>query len=80
MYRHKTGLRELEVLKKLNDADPDDRYHCLRLHRSFFHKQVFIFLRSFVELSKNNIHEIPVFFLFSVASLYGIRTTLDEFT
>ncbi|KAG1652177.1 Serine/threonine-protein kinase PRP4 [Nymphon striatum] len=36
---HKTGLRELEVLKKLNDADPDDKYHCLRLFRHFFHKQ-----------------------------------------
>ncbi|XP_055688282.1 serine/threonine-protein kinase PRP4 homolog [Lutzomyia longipalpis] len=36
---HKTGLRELEILKKLNDADPDDRFHCLRLFRHFFHKQ-----------------------------------------
>lgn len=36
---HKTGLRELEILKKLNDADPDDRFHCLRLNRHFFHKQ-----------------------------------------
>ncbi|XP_035786184.1 serine/threonine-protein kinase PRP4 homolog [Anopheles albimanus] len=36
---HKTGLRELEILKKLNDADPTDRYHCLRLYRHFFHKQ-----------------------------------------
>lgn len=40
LSRHKTGLRELEILKKLNDADPDDRYHCLRLFRHFFHKQV----------------------------------------
>lgn len=38
-FRHKTGLRELEILKKLNDADPDDRFHCLRLYRHFFHKQ-----------------------------------------
>ncbi|XP_054732143.1 serine/threonine-protein kinase PRP4 homolog [Anastrepha obliqua] len=36
---HKTGLRELEILKKLNDADPEDRFHCLRLFRHFFHKQ-----------------------------------------
>uniref|UniRef100_T1GHV5 Serine/threonine-protein kinase PRP4 homolog n=1 Tax=Megaselia scalaris TaxID=36166 RepID=T1GHV5_MEGSC len=36
---HKTGLRELEILKKLNDADPDDKYHCLRLFRYFDHKQ-----------------------------------------
>ncbi|XP_060535182.1 uncharacterized protein LOC132707368 [Cylas formicarius] len=36
---HKTGLKELEILKKLNDADPDDKLHCLRLIRHFFHKQ-----------------------------------------
>ena len=36
--RHKSGLRELEVLKKLNDTDPQDRYHCMRLYRHFFHK------------------------------------------
>lgn len=35
---HKTGLKELEFLKKLNDADPDDKYHCLRLFRNFYHK------------------------------------------
>lgn len=35
---HKTGLKELEFLRKLNDADPDDKFHCLRLHRHFFHK------------------------------------------
>jgi serine/threonine-protein kinase PRP4 len=37
--RHKSGLKELEILKKLNDADPEDRYHCVRLFRHFFHKQ-----------------------------------------
>ncbi|XP_047543723.1 serine/threonine-protein kinase PRP4 homolog [Vanessa atalanta] len=36
---HKTGLRELEILKRLNDADPDDKFHCLRLFRHFFHKR-----------------------------------------
>ncbi|KAL5292360.1 PRPF4B family protein [Megaselia abdita] len=36
---HRTGIRELEILKKLNDADPDDKYHCLRLFRHFDHKQ-----------------------------------------
>ncbi|XP_039609267.1 pre-mRNA processing factor 4Bb isoform X2 [Polypterus senegalus] len=35
----KTGLKELEFLKKLNDADPDDKFHCLRLYRHFYHKQ-----------------------------------------
>lgn len=39
LCRHKTGLKELEILKKLNDADPEDRMHCLRLIRHFFHKQ-----------------------------------------
>lgn len=36
---HRTGLKELEMLRRLNDADPDDRFHCLRLFRHFFHKQ-----------------------------------------
>ncbi|TRY91220.1 hypothetical protein DNTS_035559 [Danionella cerebrum] len=35
----KTGLKELEFLKKLNDADADDNFHCLRLFRHFYHKQ-----------------------------------------
>jgi len=36
---HKTGLKELEMLRRLNNADPDDKYHCLRLYRHFFHKK-----------------------------------------
>ncbi|XP_055334548.1 serine/threonine-protein kinase PRP4 homolog [Paramacrobiotus metropolitanus] len=36
---HKTGLRELEFLRKLNDADREDKFHIMRLHRSFFHKK-----------------------------------------
>lgn len=39
LFRQKTGLKELEFLKKLNDADPDDKFHCLRLFRHFYHKQ-----------------------------------------
>ena len=35
---HKTGKRELNILKSLNDSDPQDKYHCLRLYRNFFHK------------------------------------------
>ncbi|XP_033114426.1 serine/threonine-protein kinase PRP4 homolog [Anneissia japonica] len=35
---HKTGLKELEYLKRLNDTDREDKYHCLRLFRHFFHK------------------------------------------
>lgn len=29
----KTGLKELEFLKKLNEADKDDKYHVLQLYR-----------------------------------------------
>ena len=36
---HKAGLKELEILRRINEADPDDKYHCLRLYRHFFHKQ-----------------------------------------
>ena len=36
--RHKTGLQELRILQKLNEADPDDKFHCVRLYRHFFHK------------------------------------------
>ncbi|KAH0534896.1 serine/threonine-protein kinase PRP4 homolog [Cotesia glomerata] len=35
---HRTGLKELEILRKLNDEDSEDRFHCLRLYRHFFHK------------------------------------------
>ncbi|CAG0887271.1 unnamed protein product [Darwinula stevensoni] len=35
---HKTGLKELEMLRRLNDADSEDRFHCLRLYGHFFHK------------------------------------------
>lgn len=29
----------MEILRKLNDADLDDKHHCVRLFRHFFHKQ-----------------------------------------
>ncbi|KAL3316842.1 Serine/threonine-protein kinase PRP4 [Cichlidogyrus casuarinus] len=35
---HKAGLKELEILKKINDSDPQDRFHCVRLLRNFYHK------------------------------------------
>lgn len=35
---HKTGLKELELLKQLNDVDSEDKFHCLRLFRNFYHK------------------------------------------
>lgn len=30
-------MKELETLKKLNDADRLDKYHCLQLYRNFTH-------------------------------------------
>lgn len=30
-------MRELEVLRKLNEADKEDRYHILQLYRTFTH-------------------------------------------
>ncbi|CAF0733348.1 unnamed protein product [Brachionus calyciflorus] len=35
----KSGIKELEFLRKLNEADPDDKFHCLRLITNFYHKQ-----------------------------------------
>lgn len=35
---HKTGLKELEMLKRLNDVDHEDKFHTLRLYRHFYHK------------------------------------------
>ena len=34
----KSGLKELEMLKKLNDSDPEDKFHVIRLYRHFYHK------------------------------------------
>ena len=31
-------MKEIEFLKKINDADQEDRFHCLRMHRSFMFK------------------------------------------
>ncbi len=36
--RNKTGWKELEYLRKLNENDPEDRYHCLRLLDQFTHR------------------------------------------
>lgn len=36
--RRKAGLKELEILQKLNEADPDDKKHLIRLERYFEHK------------------------------------------
>lgn len=36
---HKSGVKELEYLRQLKEADPDDKFHCLRLFETFYHKQ-----------------------------------------
>jgi len=36
---HKSGVKELEYLRKLNEADLEDKFHCLRLFNTFYHKQ-----------------------------------------
>ncbi|SJX62446.1 related to mRNA splicing-associated serine-threonine protein kinase [Sporisorium reilianum f. sp. reilianum] len=35
---YKAGLKEVGILRKLNDADPDDRKHVVRLERHFDYK------------------------------------------
>ncbi|OJD39764.1 serine threonine-protein kinase prp4 [Diplodia corticola] len=34
----KAGVKEIEMLEKLIDNDPEDKRHCIRLERSFDHK------------------------------------------
>ncbi|KAI8800165.1 kinase-like domain-containing protein [Cladochytrium replicatum] len=35
---HRAALKEINILKKLADADPDDRKHVVRLYRHFEHR------------------------------------------
>ncbi|KAI0999404.1 Serine/threonine-protein kinase [Podosphaera aphanis] len=34
----KAGMKEIEILQKINDADPEDKKHVIRLKRHFEHK------------------------------------------
>merc|ERR1711964_426024 len=34
----KAGMKEIEILQKINDADPEDKKHMIRLERYFEHK------------------------------------------
>lgn len=36
--RKKAGLKEIDILRKLGEADPDDKKHLVRLERFFEHK------------------------------------------
>jgi serine/threonine-protein kinase PRP4 len=35
--RYVAGRKEAQILKKLNDADPDDKKHIVRMERTFQH-------------------------------------------
>lgn len=34
----KSGLKEIDILEKLSQADPEDKKHMIRLERHFGHK------------------------------------------
>jgi len=34
----KAGMKEIDILQKLAQADPEDQYHVVRMHRHFTHK------------------------------------------
>lgn len=36
--RRKAGMKEIDILKKLAEADPEDKKHVVRLERYFEHK------------------------------------------
>lgn len=38
MCRYKAGLKEVQILNKLMQADPDDKKHIVRLERTFEHR------------------------------------------
>lgn len=37
-FMHKCGLKEVEILKRLNEADPNNKRHCVQLLSSFQHR------------------------------------------
>jgi hypothetical protein len=37
-FRVKAGLKEVQVLNKLKQADPEDKRHIVRLERTFEHR------------------------------------------
>ena len=38
LYRYRAGLKEVQILNKLKQADPDDKKHIVRLERTFEHR------------------------------------------
>ena len=57
--RYKAGLKEVQILNKLRQADPEDKKHIVRLDRTFEHRGhlclVFESMR-FVEVSVVIVH------------------------
>jgi serine/threonine-protein kinase PRP4 len=37
-FRYRAGLKEVQILNKLRQADPDDKKHIVRLERTFEHR------------------------------------------
>jgi len=37
-HRYRAGLKEVQILNKLKQADPDDKKHIVRLERTFEHR------------------------------------------
>lgn len=74
-FRHKTGLKELEILRKLNDADPEDRFHCLRLFRHFFHKN---HLCMVFEPLAMNLREVNIYILFIMLHIDLLYTVIHS--
>lgn len=38
LYRYKAGLKEVQILNKLKQADPEDKKHIVRIERTFEHR------------------------------------------
>ena len=38
VFRYRAGLKEVQILNKLKQADPDDKKHIVRLERTFEHR------------------------------------------
>lgn len=38
LFRYRAGLKEVQILNKLRQADPEDKKHIVRLERTFEHR------------------------------------------
>ena len=38
MNRHRAGLKEVQILNRIKQSDPDDKKHIVRLERTFEHR------------------------------------------